>query len=873
MTKLYLWIKSRHFARSSISTRFALIEACLIGLLSALAALFVKEGISWVGALRLQAADRFGPTLILPLFGLTLGMAAGWLIEQVSVAAAGGGIPPVKAALARFPVTLSLRVAIVKAVGTILVLGSGLTLGRRAPTVHIGAALAAQLSSWLPTPPEHRRQMIAAGAAAGLAAGFDAPIAGVMFVVEELMRDVSGLTLETAILASFIGAVVGRRLFGSDELNISVALMDSSVQGSFSLAEIPFYLILGIAAGIFGALFNRGILFSLQVNRRLNLPMSLRIGMAGLISGLIISFLPSVFNNNAGLRDFLMSSEAGWQTTAIAFVAHFFLSILAAGTGAPGGLFVPALILGAALGDLVGTAQVYLLGINAKYTYVLAGMGAFFTAVVRAPFTAIIIVFEMTADFNLVLPLMIGAAVAYFVAESFSSGSLDEHILKASGIELKDDFPTNDFLNKLKAADVMQSQVETLSTHLTLDEVKQAMSQSHHRGFPVVEDGKLVGIVTQSDLTKLDVGNIPLKQIMTPQPVTIKPNAALGDVLYLLNRYKISRLPVIEGNKLVGIITRSDIIRVEVNQLSGKKEKSSQSTPSFVVYQTRSPEIGKGRILLPISNPHTAPALLKIAGAIARSSQFELECLQVIPIPKHSSPAETSVNTQASRKLMRRVERFGRNHKIPVHTQIRVSYDIADTILSVIRERHIDLLLMGWKGRTSNQDAIFGNLVDKLINAATCELILVKLSNNLNYYPYNLARNSNWLVPMAGGPNAAQALKLLPALTAVYQPPYSPIIWLCRVYPPAEYSPDPPDLKQIATSLQNQLNLKVISLAMGSHSVINSLSRLATNQNCDVVILGASREGLLKQVIQGNIPEAIATQVDSTVILVRTAIS
>lgn len=870
LKRLYLWLKSRHIARNSVTTRYALLEACLIGLLSALAALFLKEGISWMGGYRIQAAESFGANLVLPLFGLTLGMAAGWLIEQVSPAAAGGGIPQVKAALARFPVTLSLRVALVKAVGTILVLGSGLTLGRRAPTVHIGAALAAALSSWLPTPPEHRRQMIAAGAAAGLAAGFDAPIAGVLFVVEELMRDVSGLTLETAILASFIGAVVSRRLFGSDHLNISAAMLDASHQSSFSASEIPFYLILGIVAGVLGGLFNRGILFSIKVNQSLNLPMYWRIGLAGLISGAIISYLPPFFYNNAGLREFIINNDAGWQTTAIAFVAHFSLSILAAGTGAPGGLFVPALVLGAALGDLVGTAHMYLLGFGSEYTYTLAGMGAFFTAVVRAPFTAIVIVFEMTADFNLVLPLMIGSAVAYIVAESFSPGSIDEHILKASGINLKDDFPTNDLLKKVKAIDVMQSNVETLSTEFTLDEVKQAMSDSHHRGFPVVEDGKLVGIVTQSDLVNLDVGNTPLKEIMTPHPVTISPNASLSDVLYLLNRYKISRLPVVDGNKLVGIITRSDIIRVEVNQLSGKKETSSKSTPSVVIYQTRSPETGKGRILLPLANPDTAPALLKMAGAIARYSQFELECLQVIQIPRHSSPSETPVNTKESRKLMHKVERFGRNWKIPVHTQIRVGHDTADAIQDAIRERHIDLLLMGWKGTTSNKDAIFGNLVDKLIKQANCELILVKITSNLNYYPHNLQRDSNWLVPMAGGPNAEQALQFLPALTAVYQPPYSPTIWLCRVYPPTEYSPDYPEFKQKATLLQNELNLKVISQPIRSHSVINAVPRFATNQNCDVVILGASKEGLLKQAIHGNIPEAIATKVDSTVILVRT---
>ena len=438
LKQITLWFKSRPLARGSVDTNFALLEACAIGVLSAFAALLLKQGIGWLGGWRLEAAHRFGATVVLPLAGLFFGALAGWIIEQLSPAAAGGGVPQVKAVLGRYPIALNLRVAIVKAIGTICVLGAGLTLGRRGPTVHIGAALAAQLSSWIPNSPTNRRQMIAAGAAAGLAAGFNTPIAGVLFVIEELMRDVSGLTLETAIVASFTGAVVSRWL-GSADLNIPTAMINSARQGSFSASQIPFYLLLGILAGILGGIFNRSMLFTISLNRRLQLSMPWRIGLAGLISGIIIAFLPPFFRDNSGLREFLISGELGWQTIAIAFVAHFFLTILAYSSGAPGGLFAPALVLGSALGYLVGTAEVAFLGSESVHTFALAGMGAFFTAVVRVPITAIVIVFEMTADFNLVLPLMITSAVAYLVAETVSRGSIYEHLLEASGIHLQEE--------------------------------------------------------------------------------------------------------------------------------------------------------------------------------------------------------------------------------------------------------------------------------------------------------------------------------------------------------------------------------------------------------------------------------------------------
>lgn len=867
---LYRWFRSRHWGRSSVDTRYALAEACIIGLFSAIAALLLKQGVGWLGGYRLQMVDHFGAKITLPMAGLICGFLAGWLLEELSPAAAGGGIPQVKAALARFPMPLSLKVALVKAVGTILVLGAGFPLGRRAPTVHIGAALAAQLSSWFPTSPEHRRQMIAAGAAAGLAAGFNTPIAGVLFVVEELMRDISGLTLETAIFASFTGAVVSR-LLGSSALNLPDLMLNAAQETSFSTSEIPLYLFLGIIAGILGGFFNRGMMVMLGINRSFKLSLPWRIGMTGLLSGTIIAFLPPFFRDNAGLRDFLLTGDLDWKNMAIAFVAHFFLTILAYASSAPGGLFAPTLVMGAALGYLVGDAADIFWGTVSQPTYALAGMGAFFTAVVRAPITAIVIVFEITADFNLVLPLMVTCGVAYLVGESVFRGSIYQHLLQASGIPFQEETPNKDLLTKLSAAEVMQSQVETLASDLTLDEVLKVMSRSPHRGFPVAEAGKLVGIVTQSDLAKLTMsaGQTPLKEIMTLRPITVNPTASLSDVLYLLNRYELSRLPVTEDDKLVGIITRTDIIRAEVNQLSGDHQVISKPIASYVVYQTRSPAVGKGRILLPLANPQTASDLLQMAAAIAREHDYELECLQVIQVPKHRSPATTAVNSQESRKLMHRVERLGRQWQIPVHTQIQVSHNAAEAILETIAHRHINLMLMGWKGSSTTQGAIFGDIVDTLIRKASCDLVLVRLGLSTNAYPTYLHPDSKWLIPMAGGPNARRAIQLLPALTNLYLHPNSPQIQLCQVHLPSFADADYLEIEKAAQWLKDKLEVPIVQIPICSHSVTEAVVDLAMAEKCDVVMLGASREGLLQQVIQGNIPEAIARGVNSTVILVR----
>lgn len=847
----------------------------MIGLVSGLAAVLLKQGVGWLGGWRVHTAANFPAWMILPSVGLVGGLLSGLLIERFAPEAAGSGIPQVKAALAYVPLPLNLRVAIVKSLSVILSLGSGLNLGRQGPTVQIGAALAAQLSCWVPTSPEYRRQLMAAGAAAGLAAGFNAPIAGVLFVVEEFLQDFSGLTLGTAILASFIGAVVSRVL-GGQGLNLS---MTTTSNVNFSLQDIPFFLILGLLAGLLAALFSEGIFVSLSLNRRIaHLGLPLRIGLAGLVSGLVGIFLPASFRDNSGLWTFLSMGEAGWAMTCVAFVAKFILTLIAYGSGAPGGIFAPTLILGSALGylvgfsahglhDLIGVPLGIETDISSTTTYALAGMGAFFGAVTRVPITAIVIVFEMTADFNLVLPLMIGSVISYLIADRVASGSIYNRLLEWNGIHLEEkETATKGPLTDLTAADLMQRRVETLSSRMAMSEVVQAFSRSHHRGFPVVDQGKLVGIVTQTDLAdtaRRQVSEDPvLKDIMTPQPVTVSPIDPLTHVLYLLNRYKLSRLPVTDGQKLVGIITRADIIRAESDQLSGEANQlGPQPEPSYVVYQTRSPATGQGRLLVPLSNPQTAPLLLQLAAAIAKERHYELECLQVIVVPRNNSPDQASVRTTTSRRLLRQAEQFGREWEVPVHTQIRLAHDATQAILESIKERHIDLVLMGWKGSTRTPGRIFGSVMDTVIRQAACEVVLVKLSQ--------LEKLNRWLVPIAGGPNSQQVVQLLPALTSISD---TPEVRLCQVFESSTATCDTTVLRQAMYILGDRLKKVVRATPIWGNSVSEAVINLAHQDHYDVIVLGASREGMLQQAIKGNIPETIARDSACAVILVRGAI-
>ncbi|MFN5515466.1 MAG: chloride channel protein, partial [Cyanobacteriota bacterium] len=695
--------------------------------------------------------------------------------------------------------------------------------------------------------------------------------------VEELMRDVSGLTLETAIVASFVGAVTSLVL-QSPDLNLSHHLSES-LEVTFSLAEIPFYVLLGVLAGILGTLLNRGILTLQTWQRRWDLSLTIRIGAAGLICGAAIALLPPFFRDNAGLREVVLTGDLGWRSTLLMLSAHFLLAMVAYSTDAPGGLFAPALVMGGALGYLVGNVEGAFFADPTPITFALAGMGAFFTSVVRVPVTAIVIVFELTGKFNVILPLMVSCAVAYLVAETLFPRSLYDHLLEFKGINLKQDLPQGDFLSQVSAAQVMQSQVESLRSDQTLEQVLPLMSQSHHRGFPVLEGEKLVGIFTQTDLANSAQRErqTPLRELMTPNPITVFPGARLSDVLYLLNRYQLSRLPVIDNQRLVGIITRTDIIREEVSQLGNQ---SHRPHPGYVVYQTRSPESGHQRLLLPLGNPKTADALFTIAAALAQHYTYDLECLKVYKVPKHRQPSEYGVPTQKSRRLLQHFERLARRLEIPIQTQIQLSHRVADAVLETVRDQRIPLLVLGWSGKTSETE-LFNRTVGALIEQAPCDLLLVKAGEAAGAYPQGLAMAKPWLVPFAGGPNVERALDFLPALLSLYPQSECPEILLTTVYDANQKGgADPEVLKSAAENLAQQISQLVVPLPLclvslpgqESRSVGEELVSVAQTYDCGAILIGASREGLLQTLLRGNLPHFLATHTSATVLVFRSAL-
>lgn len=550
------------------------IEAGLIGLIAGLSAELLSFGVNWLGSLRMIISNVAPPVLILSALGLFGGFIAGILVEVVAPEASGSGIPQVRARLDRIIVALDFRVAIVKLIGGTIALGSGLFLGREGPTVQLGASLAAPLTTRMSGAREYKRQLIAAGAAAGLTAAFNAPLAGVVFVLEELLREVRYSTILLSVISCSMACLV-LNLFNSPHLRHDLEPIAAQIQ--FSLQDLPFYALLGVLCGLLGALFNGCILGALKVNRSFKrIPTSFKVALAGLVSGLLISYLPAQFHNYAGMRILISSGASDWQTALIAFPIFFILTVIAYGSGAPGGLFAPALTLGSAIGYLVGYLE-HLSGAGLMMnSFALVGMGAFVAGVTRTPLTAIVITFEMTANFTLLTPLMITSVISSTVGEKVFAGGLYDHLMRWNGIHLHG-ADKDEKLRELRAKDIMSKSKDMVRSNAFIKDLLPTLSAKGQKDYPVVDEKILVGILKQSDLAKLknkeSITELKVSDIMSKQPVVVSPFDTLEDLMFLFSRYKYSWLPVVHHDKFKGIILQSDVVQA----LFTKDSKSTNS--------------------------------------------------------------------------------------------------------------------------------------------------------------------------------------------------------------------------------------------------------------------------------------------------------
>jgi CIC family chloride channel protein len=391
--------------------------AALVGLCAGIVAILFRGALSGMDILRNSLIEKAHEQplwgWIFPvLFSVVGAILSLTLTRRYAPETKGSGIPHLEAVLQRLQELNWKRVLPVKFFGGIAAIGSGLALGREGPTVQMGGSIGAAISQVLKVSPRERLTLIAAGAGAGLAAAFNAPLSGLVFVLEEVQRDFHPIVFGTAFLAAAVADVVAR--VGADPFPVFLI----SKYPTPPLAALPAFAILGVIAGLFGIAFNRSLVLSLDFYGRMK-NKTLATAITGAAVGLMGWYVPTAIGNGHPLAEMTLSGKIVLTAIPLWFIVRFLLTISSYGTGVPGGIFAPLLVLGALIGLGVGeiTQQIIPSAVPVPAVFAVVGMAAYFTAIVRAPLTGVVLIIEMTGNYEQMLPLLISCFFAYAVTE------------------------------------------------------------------------------------------------------------------------------------------------------------------------------------------------------------------------------------------------------------------------------------------------------------------------------------------------------------------------------------------------------------------------------------------------------------------------
>lgn len=588
-----------------------LITALVVGLGAGIAAVvfrylilfFERIGFEWIPELTSSWGNAY--VVFVPVLG---GLLVGPLVYFFAPEAKGHGVPEVMEAVALKGGRIRPAVVAVKALASSICIGSGGSVGREGPIVQIGSALGSSVGQALGLSEERMGNLVACGAAAGIAATFNAPIAGVIFALEVILGGRFGVRYFSSVVVSAVAAgVVGRAAFG----NVP-AFRIPFEYGINSLWEYAFYPLLGLAAAFAGAGFTRFLYWSEDTfDAWRGVPEWGKPAVGGLLLGVLgLSYplftavswerTPQVFNVGYDVIEQALAGELTLLILATLFLLKIVATSLTLGSGGSGGVFAPALFMGAMLGGAFEAvvSQVFPGLTGPPGAYALVGMAAVFAAAGHAPITAVLILFELTGDYHIILPLMLTTVVATLVSQRLLGGeSIYTLKLSRRGVRLEHGRDV-DVLGALTVEQVMDLDVSAVPEDLTIGELNQRFLQRHKTGLLVCDPGGgLSGIVAVSDLERaLEAGRAletPVKEIATlgEQLQVAFPDETMGAALARIGSCGIGRLPVVDRQNprlLLGVIRRADILRAYQLALSERAGESDDGATAAVRSGVRS---------------------------------------------------------------------------------------------------------------------------------------------------------------------------------------------------------------------------------------------------------------------------------------------
>ncbi len=561
-------------------TSFLLIFSIAVGVCSGFGAIFFRWLINSFRILFFEKGNTIlhfmGPyyVILIPAIG---GLMVGPLVYFLAREAKGHGVPEVMLAVASAGGRIRPRVAVIKTLASSICIGSGGSVGREGPIVQIGSTLGSSLGQLFKLSEEKIKILVACGAAGGIAATFNAPLAGIFFALEVILGEY-GLKFFSAVVLSSVTATVISRTFLGDYPAFMVPPYTL-----VSVWEIPLYFIFGFIAAFAALLYLKAIYKSEDIFNAWKIPEYVKPAIGGIGLGLIGLYFPQIFGVGYETIELALYGKIGLVLVSALVLIKILATSVTLGSGGSGGVFAPALFIGAMLGESYGKLTQLIVPSIAipSGACALVGMGAVFSGASHAPISAILIMFEMTGNYLIILPLMITCIISTVVVRRFSKESIYTLKLKRRGIDINE-LRKSDLMSSITVSDTMVKQVVTFRETLAVKDGEMSIRSDasyRHRGFPVLsQDGDLVGMVTRKDIIEaLTEGkkDMPIREIMTKDIATCFPDDTLKAVLQKLGEKDVGRIPVVDRNniqQLVGLITRENIIKAYHEASLGGKE-------------------------------------------------------------------------------------------------------------------------------------------------------------------------------------------------------------------------------------------------------------------------------------------------------------
>jgi chloride channel protein, CIC family len=525
-----------------------------------------------------QMMEPFERLLVPALGGLVAGLALYWGLRWVGQQGSTNMLEVVVAGDGRLP----FRTALVKSISSLVSIGTGASIGREGAITQMTATLASkwgQLAKW---PPYRLRMLVGCGAASGLAAAYNAPIAGAVFAALIVLGNFSMNLFAPLVFASVVATMVSRSFFGIDPWYQVPPFPVTS------MTQLPWFILLGVVSGGMGAAFLKMLQRSEEGFQKLGVPVYTRLALGGLVVGIIAIQFPGVWGNGYSITNAILHGDYSAEQFPLLFLVGLVLAKLLAtvatvGSGAVGGVFTPTIFLGAGLGACFGLALHELGGGLDLPTasFAIVGMGSMLAATTRSPLLSMILVFEISLDYSLMPPLMLACVVSILVARRLHPESIYTEPLRMKGLVVSNEATRPGAATERTVGDLMQTPVPPVRENAMLTEIADRFLSSPHNFIPVVDaKQQLIGVVALQDLKEYlsnpnELNAVIAYDVMRPPPPCVTPNQRLLDVLPVVLASEQRNIPVVntlKENRLVGSLVRAEVLGVfsEAIAASGK---------------------------------------------------------------------------------------------------------------------------------------------------------------------------------------------------------------------------------------------------------------------------------------------------------------